>query len=140
MNKEESDLQPPTTYIADSHALYWYFKHPERLSPAVDVVFRLAETENALILAPAIVIAELYFLSVKLGQPFSPSEILEAMRGVEGIYLSDLGIAQLERLDLITDIPEMHDRLIAAEAMALDAPLLTRDQTLAQSQHVTTIW
>ena len=91
-------------------------------------------------MAPAIVIAELYFLSVKLGQPFSPSEILEAMRGVEGIYLSDLGIAQLERLDLITDIPEMHDRLIAAEAMALDAPLLTRDQTLAQSQHVTTIW
>ena len=34
----------------------------------------------------------------------------------------------------------MHDRLVAAEAAALDAPVITRDETLAASQQIETIW
>ena len=80
--------------------------------------------------SPAIAVAEFYFLSAKLGQPIPPSDLLAALDAVGGIELSDLGRAQLERLDRFPEIPEMHDRLIAAEAAALDAPVVTRDETL----------
>ena len=38
------------------------------------------------------------------------------------------------------EIPEMHDRLIAAEAAALDAPVVTRDATLSASPQVEAVW
>lgn len=127
-------------FVADTHALWWYLQSPDRLTPAVSAVFRLVETGAATIVVPAIVVAEIYFLSVKLGRTMAPSEILEELTGVSGIQVSDLGRAQLERLDQLPEIPEMHDRLIAAESMALDAPLITRDNILSASPQIQTIW
>ena len=124
----------------DTHALWWYLRSPERLSAAASAVFRLAETGNATIIVPAIAVAEFYFLSVKLGQPFTPSDLLDALDEVSGIELSDLGKTQLAGLDLFPEIPEMHDRLIAAESVALDAPVVTRDEILADSPLVETVW
>lgn len=140
MNRGESDLPPSPTYVVDTHALYWYFRHPDRLGVGADAVFRLAETGNARVVVPAIAVAELYFLSVKLGSPFSPSDLFGALDSVAGIDFSDLGRAQLESLDLFTDVPEMHDRLIAAEAVVLDAVVVTRDEGLAGSRHIRTVW
>ena len=126
--------------MVDTHALWWYLRSPERLTPAASAVFRLAETGNATIVVPAIAVAEFYFLSVKLGQPLDPSALLETLAAVGGIELSDLGRAQLERLNQFPEIPEMHDRLIAAESVALGAPVVTRDETLSASPQVETVW
>ena len=127
-------------FVVDTHALWWYLRSPERLSAAASAVFLLAETGNATIVVPAIVVAEFYFLSLKLGQPFSPTGLLEAIDSVGGIEISDLGKTQLARLDKLHEIPEMHDRLIAAEAIALDSPVVTRDETLRASYQIDTIW
>ena len=129
-----------TRFVADTHALWWYFRSPERLSVAASAVFRLAETGNATVVVPAIVVAEFYYLSVKLGRPLGASALLETLDSVGGIELSDLGRAQLERLDRFPEIPEMHDRLIAAEADALGAAVVTRDEALATSERVPTVW
>lgn len=131
---------PADRFVVDTHALWWYLRSPERLSPAASAVFRLAETGNATIIVPAIAVAELYFLSVKMRQPFAPSELLDALASVSGVELSDLGRAQLEKLDVLHEIPEMHDRLIAAESLVRNAPVVTRDQVLTTSPHVQTIW
>ena len=88
-------LDSPFKFVVDTHALWWYLRSPERLSPAASAVFRLAETGNATIVVPAIAVAELYYLSVKLGQAVSPSDLLYALAGVGGIELSDLGRTQL---------------------------------------------
>lgn len=133
-------LDRPARFVVDTHALWWYLRSPERLSAAASAVFRLAETGNATIIVPAIAVAEFYFLSVKLGQPFTPSDLLDALDEVSRIELSDLGKAQLAGLDLFPEIPEMHDRLIAAESVALDAPVVTRDEILADSPQVETVW
>lgn len=127
-------------FVVDTHALWWYLRSPERLSAAASAVFLLAETGNATIVVPAIVVAEFYFLSLKLGQPFSPTDLLEAIDSVGGIEISDLGKTQLARLDKLHEIPEMHDRLIAAEAIALDSPVVTRDESLRASYQIDTIW
>ena len=127
-------------FVVDTHALWWYLRSPERLTTAASAVFRLAETGNATIIVPAIAVAEFYFLSAKLGQPIPPSDLLGVLDAVGGIELSDLGRAQLERLDRFPEIPEMHDRLIAAEAAALDAPVVTRDEILTASVQIETVW
>ena len=133
-------LDSPARFVVDTHALWWYLRSPERLTTAASAVFRLAETGNATIIVPAIAVAEFYFLSAKLGQPIPPSDLLAALDAVGGIELSDLGRAQLERLERFPEIPEMHDRLIAAEAAALDAPVVTRDETLTASVQIETVW
>ena len=133
-------LDSPARFVVDTHALWWYLRSPERLTTAASAVFRLAETGNATIIVPAIAVAEFYFLSAKLGQPIPPSDLLAALDAVGGIELSDLGRAQLERLDRFPEIPEMHDRLIAAEAAALDAPVVTRDETFTASVQTETVW
>ena len=133
-------LDSPARFVVDTHALWWYLRSPEHLTTAASAVFRLAETGNATIIVPAIAVAEFYFLSAKLGQPIPPSDLLAALDAVGGIELSDLGRAQLERLDRFPEIPEMHDRLIAAEAAALDAPVVTRDETLTASVQIETVW
>ena len=130
----------PSRFVVDTHALWWYLRSPERLTPAASAVFRLAETGNATIVVPAIAIAEFYFLSAKLKQPVAPSTLMNALASVSGIEVSELGRAQLERLDRFPDITEMHDKLIAAEAAALGAPVITRDATLLASPGVETIW
>ena len=80
-------------FVADTHALWWYFQCPERLSAAASAVFQLTETGNATVVVPAIVAAEFYYLSAKLGSPLEPSALLEALDSVSGIELSELGRA-----------------------------------------------
>ena len=133
-------LSGTALFVADTHALWWYLRSPERLSPAASAIFRLAETGNATIIVPAIAVAELYFLSVKMRKPFVPSELLDALASVGGIELSSLGRAQLEELDSLHEVPEMHDRLIAAESFVRNAPVVTRDEALTNSPRVQTVW
>ena len=137
-------MQPPQSglplFVVDANALWWYLKLPRRLSPSAEEVFRQAEAGSVVLVVPAIVVAEVYYLSVKLGQPFILPNFLNELATVHGMYISDLGRTQLEMLDRLPEIPEMHDRLIAAEALALGAPVVTRDPVIAASSQVQSIW
>ncbi len=127
-------------FVIDTHALYWYLNSSDRLSASAATAFMLAATGNATLVIPAIVVAEYYFLSVKVGEPVTPSEFMDDLAGVRGVELSDLGRDQLELLDRLPEIPEMHDRLIAADAVLRGAPLVTRDALLTASPQIETIW
>ena len=70
-------------YVTDTYALFWYRQEPSQLSPAADAVFRLAYVGGARILVPAIVIAELYYLTRNIGAaqtPFRPLEGINTSR------------------------------------------------------------
>lgn len=127
-------------FVVDTNALWWYLRAPERLSPSADVIFRLAEAGGTVLVAPAIVIAELYYLSIKTRDPLPPAELMERLDKSGIFVVSDLGRTQLELLSQLPEIPEMHDRLIAAEALALDALVVTRDPVIAASPQVQSIW
>lgn len=131
--------EPEATYVADTHALYWYLQNPERLGAGASAAFRLAELRAALVWVPAIVVAELFYLTSKLGQPLRPARLLEDLAEAAGLALSDLGAPQLSRLDAV-NLPEMHDRLIAAEALYRQATIISKDAALSASAAVATVW
>jgi PIN domain nuclease of toxin-antitoxin system len=130
----------PPTYVTDTHALWWYLTGHSRLSLAASEVFQLADEGRATIIVPAIVVAEFYFMSVKLRQPYSPAHLIRAIGSRAGIQAVDLGQAQLELLEQLQDIPDIHDRLIAAEAVMRGAVLVTADRLMAASPNVETLW
>ena len=133
-------MQDSPLFVVDAHALWWYIGAPERLSPPAAAVFRLAETGNATLIVPAIALAELYYVAVKLRQPYTPSDLINKLEAIDGVRVSDLGKAQLELLDRLSAIPEKHDRLIAAEGVALGAPVITRDKAIADAPLVQVVW
>ncbi len=133
-------LDRPAQFVIDTHALWWYLNSSSRLSPAAAAAFMLAATGNATLVVPAIVVAEYHFLSVKVREPVTPSDLLLALAAVRGVEFSALGQEQLEFLDRLPEIPEMHDRLIAADAVIRSAPLVTRDALLRASPQIETIW
>ena len=134
---QDSDLP---TFVVDTHTLFWYFGHPHRLSPAADAVFRLAATGGAHIIVPAIVIAEFYYLTLKAGSPVLPSTVLDLISRSAEFIFSELGQTQLEAMEQVTGVPEMHDRLIAAEGLVHQAPIITRDTALRTSGIVKVVW
>jgi len=128
------------TYVADTHALFWYLENPDRLSLAADAVFRLAAAGGALIVVPAIVVADLFYLTAKAGFPILPSDLLSRINASREFAFSELGQDQLEAMESIAGVTEMHDRLIAAEAMVRQAPVISRDEVLQRSKVVDVIW
>ena len=127
-------------YIVDSHALFWFLEYPSQLSPAADAVFRLAAAGGALIVVPAIVVAELFYLTAKAGLPILPSELLSRIDASREFAFSEMGQDQLEAMESIAGVTEMHDRLMAAEAVMRQAPVISKDEILRQSQVVDVIW
>ena len=89
---------------------------------------------------PAIVVAELFYLTAKAGLPILPSDLLSRINASRELTFSELGQDQLEAMASIAGVTEMHDRLIAAEAVVRQAPVISKDEILRRSQVVDVIW
>ena len=127
-------------FIVDTHSLYWFQNDPSQLSAAADAVFRLAAAGGGRIVVPAIVVAEFYYLTQKLGLPVPPSALLADINESREFVFSELGEAQLEMMEEVAEVPEMHDRLIIAEALVHQAPVISRDEAIRASGLVEVIW
>jgi len=128
------------TYVTDTHSLYWYRRDARRLSPAADAAFRLAAAGGARIVVPTIVVAEFYYLTEKAGYPVVASELIDHISGSREFTFSELGQSQLEKMEEVTGVLEMHDRLIAAEALVHQAPIISKDAALRAIGVVQVIW
>lgn len=130
----------PPPYILDTHALWWYLKRPILLSETARNILFHAEAGNGKLIIPAIVVAELHHITVRANDPITPTELFSLLDSRSWVEVTPLGRPQLEYLHQLPEIPEMHDRLIAAEAIIHGAPLLTRDRLISASPNVETIW
>ncbi|MCP4183653.1 MAG: type II toxin-antitoxin system VapC family toxin [Hyphomicrobiales bacterium] len=131
-------------WVTDTHALIWHLYNAKRLSDKVRSIFLEADAGECQIVIPAIVLVEIIYLSEKGRINVNAvRHVLALLRSDADNYTVaplDLNIAAaLETVDRAV-VPEMPDRIIAATALHLDLPLLTRDSQIVQFSRITTVW
>jgi PIN domain nuclease of toxin-antitoxin system len=126
-------------YLIDTHTLFWYLTNSPKLSATGRDIFQRAFAgEINLILSP-IVLLELYGLARKVSAPFDFATEL-ALFEQPPFRIEPITTADLYLLDRLSVIPELHDRLIAATAYRISAPILTRDPLIAACDDITCVW
>lgn len=126
--------------VADTHTLIWYIFELPRLSPAALTALEQAVNEGNFIYFSAITIVEISYL-IERGR--LAGEVLTRVLNAAddpnvGILLAPLDrniSATIQQIDRAT-VPDMPDRIIAATALSLSLPLVTRDTKI---QALTTI-
>jgi predicted nucleic acid-binding protein len=121
--------------------LKYYENTPQgRLGPNALAAFRAGAQGRANIVLPSIVLAELYYLNEKVGQPLDFSNELKQLQcGAQFIFV-DFRANDIACFDQLATIPEMHDRIIAGVALARNCPCLTQDASIVGSGLIQTIW
>ena len=127
-------------YVADTHALFWYFIASPLLGAQAQAAFDEGKQGQALIYIPAIVLAELYFLNQKKQHAIDYSATFALLvQSAQFVLLpfEPIDTLEFDRDNAVTDI---HDRIIVGVARRLKATLLTRDAEIVGSGMVATMW
>lgn len=129
--------------VTDTHALIWYATGAARkLGKGARAVFERADRGQAVIYVPTLVLVELAeamrrgVLRADEGFTRWSQALLTSGRFVA----ADLTAAVVREAEGLYSIPERGDRLIAATAVHLGCPLLTKDPDITRIPGITTIW
>lgn len=129
--------------VTDTHALIWYLLDSPRLSVAANQLFDRCDRGEIIIYIPTICLVEMIYLQEKGRIPSQLKAQLdrELMLGNTGMMVYELNIGVVEALATIprSSVPDLPDRIIAATAIHLGLPLISRDSKIAVSK-VNTIW
>ncbi len=129
--------------VADTHAIIWYIFGDVRLSTiARDAINQIAGDGDQVAFS-SITLAEIVYLSEK-GRisPLTLERLLTAVDTTDAVLIEvpfDRNIAQALQLVERTQVPDLPDRIIAATALYLGVPLISRDRKIKLSP-VPTIW
>ena len=126
-------------YVTDTMAIILRLEK-RKLPKKVKEVFEDAEKNQSEIIVPAMVFAEIAYLSENNRIDTNLEVIKSYLRNHKGIYENPLTFENVITAFRIDDIPELHDRLIAAVAMQLNIEILTNDPEIQKSSYVKTIW
>jgi len=86
------------------------------------------------------VFAEILYLSERRRIQLSLDQLAEYLKQFPRYREAAIDLAAIQSAAQITDIPELHDRLIAGTARWLGLALLTNDPAIQASSFVKTIW
>jgi len=120
--------------VADTHAVVWYLLESKRLSAkALSAMENAARAGNSVYVSPISVIEIVYLVEKGRLPTLAFSKLCDAVTdpaSVLELAPLDLGVARA-----VTEVPrdlapDMPDRIIAATALHLKLPLITRDRAL----------
>ncbi len=129
--------------VADTHALLWYLYNDPRLSTMAGTLMDATDAAGDQIAISAIVLAEVVYLIEKNRiDTAALDRILAALNRKDStlveIPLDRWVIQAMRRIDR-AQVPDLPDRIVAATALYLGVPVISRDRKI-QSSLVATIW
>jgi PIN domain nuclease of toxin-antitoxin system len=130
-------------YVADTHALLWYMLKPALLCLAAQHALRQVEYGEAKLHIPLITIAEAEMVIEKRRIQATRSQferLLQKMMASRNFRVGQLNLDIVLSAAQLTQLSDIFDRLIVAEAQAVNAPLLTRDAEITASNLIPIIW
>ena len=92
-----------------------------------------ADSGQAIIHVPAIVMAELYFANVKTGYPIDFEETFQTLERSDQFVFTPFEASDVLDFGRDASASEMHDRMTVGVARRLGAPLLTADRNITAS-------
>lgn len=129
--------------IADTHTTLWYAFADARLSGAAKLAIEQAAAEGQYIGVSAISLAEVVYLAEK-GRiaPDALGRLLAVCHDPAKVLVEvavDTTIVQRMPAVPRAEVPDLPDRIIAATALALHVPVITRDNRIRLAA-LETIW
>ena len=129
--------------VTDTHALVWYLENSPRLGSQASQIYNDCDAGNALVYIPTICLVEIIYLQEKGRIPTNLKSRFDAelQTGTTGLVVVGLTAEVVDTLATIPRniVPDMPDRIVAATALHLGLPLLTRDRAIQQA-NLNTIW
>jgi PIN domain nuclease of toxin-antitoxin system len=129
--------------VTDTHALIWYLEDSPRLGADARGAFEACDRGESVIYVPTICLVEIVYLQEKGRIPSDLKAALDAalLAGSTGLVPHSLTLDVVDALAQVSraEVPDMPDRIIAATAVHLGVPLVSRDRKL-QLSNVQTIW
>jgi PIN domain nuclease of toxin-antitoxin system len=127
-------------FVADTHALLWWFTDSPRISSKASEIFEECEKGESIIFIPSIVIAEALSIFDKKRLSFDFKNLFKKIKASENFVLIALDYPILEKMVALKEIPELHDKIIVSTAKYLKVPIVTKDKTLHKLPSIKTIW
>ncbi len=131
-------------YVTDTHALIWHLQNSPNLSSKVRQIFSQTDEGAATAVIPAIVVVEMIYLAEKRRIPGNLLNAALNLMGTDSVnyLLAPLDFSVVSSLRQIprSAVPDMPDRIIAATALALNLPLLSRDSVISNLSEINVIW
>jgi PIN domain nuclease of toxin-antitoxin system len=129
--------------VSDTHALIWYATGATRkLGREARRVFERADAGRAAVHVPTITLVEIADEarkgSIRFDEPFSAW--CEGLFSSGRFFSASLSLATVFCAEGLYAIAERSDRLIAATAVQLGLPLITRDLDIGDAAGIEIIW
>lgn len=130
--------------VADTHSSVWYLSASPELSANAKSFMDSVAASGGFIFVPTISIVEIIYLTEKsrLPPPTLPRliQIVNLPNSSFSFIEMDSPAAQtLQQIPRLT-VPDMPDRIVAATALHLNLPLVTKDSKIRQLTAIKTIW
>ena len=129
--------------VTDTHSLIWYIEDSPRLGSAAREAFDACDRGESSVYVPTICLVEIVYLQEKGRIPADLKAQFDAelRAGTSGLTLVALTFEVADAVARVprADVPDMPDRIIAATALHLGLPLISRDRKIRLSG-VNTIW
>jgi len=133
-----------TAVVADTHTIIWYLRETTRLSPVAMMALDAALAEGHPIYVSAISVVEVGYLVERYRLPEEAfGQLINALSDAgTGLEIAPLDLLTAQTLRQIPRdiVPDMPDRIIAATALSLNLPLVTRDGKIQALTTIQTIW